>query len=232
MSDQNPPTERGTRGGTLAIIAALVVVIVAAVVIGVVSAQPQRIDVVPLSASSAPATSAAPVAAAAAPSVSAAPSPSAPASASSPAPSASAKASSAAPAPQPTTTAPIAKPAVIVKALTATVTEQAAVAGQAQGPGEIAGPAVRFTIRISNSTGKNVDLTGAVVNAYSGSNDAPATQLDEPGGRSFPDSVKDGQAVTGVFVFTIPVSQRDTVLVTLDTSVADAVVAFRGPAPK
>ncbi|WP_375399266.1 hypothetical protein [uncultured Amnibacterium sp.] len=242
MSDQNPEPTSGTRRGTVAIIAALAVVIVAAVVVGIVSAQRQHTDTALTSPTSSASISAAPTSAApvsgastAAP-TSAAPgaaaTPSASAAPSAPAPSASAQSSSAAPAPQPTTTAEIAKQAVIVKALTAKVTKQAAVVGTAQGPGEIAGPSVQFTIQIRNTTGTTVDLTSAVVNAYSGTDRAPATQLEEPGGRAFPDSVRNGRTATGVFVFNIPVAQRGTVLVTLDTSVANAVVAFKGPAPR
>lgn len=238
MSDTNPePTPAGRRG-TVAIIAALAVVIVAAVVIGVVSAQPAHRAAAAAPSSSAPTAG---VGAGAAPSVSAVPSASSSAAFSAPAgassapaavPLASAKAPSASPAPQPTKTASIARPATIVKALTAKVTKRAAVAGKAQGPGEIAGPAVQFTIRITNTTGSTVDLRSAVVNAYFGADDTPATQLEEPGGQPFPDSVRDGATATGVFVFTIPVAQRGSVSVTLDTSVANAVVAFKGPAPK
>lgn len=236
MSDPKPDPTRGTRRGTVAIVCALAVVIVAAVVIGIVSSQPK--DALAAAPSSGPAAvSATPVPAATttvAPGAAPDPSPrvSAAPSASAPGPSASAKASAVAPAPQPTKTADLAAPAVIEKALTAKVTKQVAVAGKAQGPGEIAGPSVQFTIRISNTTGKTVDLTGAVVNAYYGPDQNPASQLEEPGGRGFPESVKDGDSATGVFVFTIPSSQRGTVLVTLDTSVANAVVAFKGAAPR
>lgn len=244
MFDLKPDSARGTRRGTVAIICALAVLVIAAVVIGILAAQPRRATTAALSPSRAAAASAAPTSAAP---TSAAPTSTAPAgatsaaapsavpsvapSASAPAPSASSEATAAAPAPQPTKTAEIAKPAVIVKALTAKVTDQAAVAGTAQGPGEIAGPSVQFTIRISNTTGKTVDLASAVVNAYYGTDRTPASQLEEPGGHSFPESVKDGDSATGVFVFTIPSSQRGTVLVTLDTSVANAVVAFKGASP-
>lgn len=134
--------------------------------------------------------------------------------------------------PQPTRTASISAPATIVKALTAQVTKMEAVIGKADGPGEIGGPAVRFTITITNRTGKTVNLSDTAVNAYSGTAATPAVPLRMPGGVPFPASVANGRSATGVFVFNIPVASRSLVQVTVDTSVRNPVVAFRGPAPK
>ena len=135
-------------------------------------------------------------------------------------------------APQPTTTASISRPATIAKALTVRVTTMEAVVGEADGPGEIAGPAVRFTITITNRTGKTVNLSDTAVNAYYGADATPALPLRMPGGVPFPASVQDGRSATGVFVFSIPVASRSLVGVTVDTSVHNPIVAFRGPAPK
>ena len=107
-----------------------------------------------------------------------------------------------------------------------------AVQGKATGPGEIAGPSVRFTITIKNSTGKKVDLSSTVVNAYAGVDSAPAIPLQGPGGKPFPSSVADGGSATGVFVFNIARADRDRVEVTVDTSVRNPVVAFKGAAPR
>jgi len=143
-------------------------------------------------------------------------------------PSAAAK-----PDPQPTKTATIkGKGTLAIKPqLAATVTRMAAVQGKAQGPGEIAGPAVEFTIAITNDTGKPFNLANTVVNAYFGADASPAEQLISDG-HGFPKLLKDGESATAQFVFTIPEDQRDTVLVTVDTSVQNPVVAFRGPAPR
>lgn len=135
-------------------------------------------------------------------------------------------------APQPTRTSTISSAAPIVKELTARVAKVEAVRGEAQAPGEVAGPSVRFTITITNSTDASVDLTNTVVNAYYGSQATPATELAEPGGRPFPASVGAGRSTTGVFVFNIPAAQREQVKVTVDTSVQNPVVAFVGRAPR
>ena len=137
------------------------------------------------------------------------------------------------PSPQPTKTATIkGKVAVPIKTdLAATVTSMTAVEGKAEGPGEIAGPAVKFTIAITNNTGKPFDLTNTVVNAYYGTDVSPAEQLTSEG-TAFPKSLKDGESASAQFVFTIPEDERGSVLVTVDTSVQNPVVAFRGPAPR
>jgi hypothetical protein len=120
----------------------------------------------------------------------------------------------------------------IKKELTAAVVRSEAVAGKADGPGEIGGPAVRFTVRITNTTGAPVSLADTVVNAYYGSAETPAVQLRMPGGVDFPTSVADGGSATGVFVFNIPSASRSSVKVTVDTSVRNPVIAFQGSAPR
>jgi hypothetical protein len=139
-------------------------------------------------------------------------------------------ASSPAPTPQPTTSAPLASAAPIRTDLTAEVVAMKAVQGRATQPGDVAGPAVRFTIRLHNATAKTVGLTNAVVNATYGSDQEPAYPLSD--GTPFPSTVSAGKSVTGVFVFTVPESARGTVAVSIDTSTADPVVAFTGRAPR
>ncbi len=133
---------------------------------------------------------------------------------------------------QPTKSASITKPQTIVKAFTAKVTKMTAVQGVANGPGEIAGPAVRFTITLTNTTGEPIDLSTTVVNAYYGSDRTPADSLDGPGGSAFTKTLADGGTATGSYVFSIPEDERGTVEITIDTSVANSVVAFTGSAPR
>lgn len=146
------------------------------------------------------------------------------------------KAAKAAPAgqpePLPTKHATLEAPAVIASDLVADVVRMTAVKGLASAPGEVAGPAVRFTIRISNRTGRSISLANTVVSAYYGPKAVPAIPLEEPGGRPFPTSVGNGKSASGSFVFGIPTAQRDQVTVSVDTSVRNPVVAFKGAAPR
>ncbi|WP_158590153.1 hypothetical protein [Amnibacterium setariae] len=220
------PTARRSRWTAAAIVGALVAVLVVVTVVGLLTAG--RV---------APASSRTSSAAAAAPSSVPTTSPTpgstpTPTPTSTPAPSRTAAA--VAPRPQPTRTAAItaSAPVPIKKALSAEVVKTEAVQGTAEGPGEIAGPSVRFTIRLSNSTGRAVDLSSTVVNAYSGADGAPAVQLRSPGGRAFPTRVANGSSATGVFVFNIPSDERSKVEVTVDTAVGNPVIAFRGAVPR
>jgi hypothetical protein len=137
----------------------------------------------------------------------------------------------AAPTPQPTATTGLASTAPISSALTAKITAMKAVTAKATQPGQVGGPAVRFTIRLTNTSGAAVDLSSTVVNVYSGVDEAPAYQLDSDG-LVFPASVAKHSSVSGTAVFTIPVADRGQVRVTVDTSASATVVAFSGAAPK
>ena len=224
MTDPIQP-KRG-RWAAPALIAILAAVIVVVVVIGVVSAANSPKNAATTSSAAVPTGSASASASATASS--------SPSASSSPAASSTPTRTTpaAAATPQPTKTATISAPTAIVKSLTAKVTTMVAVQGKANGPGEVAGPSVRFTITITNSTGKAVDLSNTVVNAYYGPDSSPALELEQPGGKAFPASVKSGSAATGIFVFNIPTASRSKVEVTVDTSVNNPVVAFRGAAPR
>ena len=221
MSEQTD--RRRSRRGAAAIIAALVVVIAAVVVIALLSGGASN-------PTAAPTGSVNPVVTASSPAAADTPTPLT----TTPRTSPTTRAPSSAPAPQRTRTAPITEstPAVIKKELSVRVVKMEAVQGTADGPGEIAGPSVRFTIRIDNKTGKRVALSDTVVNAYYGADAIPAIQLLGPGGEPFPKSVQDGGSASGIFVFNIPSEQRGDVRVTVDTSVKNPVIAFEGKAPR
>ena len=137
--------------------------------------------------------------------------------------------------PKPQTTrspVPIHTPAQVKKGLTAAISKLEAVKGDANGPGEIAGPAIRFVLTLTNTSDATVPLDTTVVNAYYGKAETPATQLEKPGGAALPASVKPGGKATGTFIYSIPTKQRDDVLITVDYSVDVSLIAFRGKAPR
>lgn len=103
--------------------------------------------------------------------------------------------------------------------------------GEAQGPGEVAGPALRFELTVRNDTAAAVSLSATVVNLYAGAEQLPSTDLAEPGGVPLPDTVKPGQSATGTFVFAVPREARNPVKITVDYSAGIPVVVFEGQAP-
>lgn len=97
-------------------------------------------------------------------------------------------------------------------------------------PGEVAGPALRITLRVTNDTADDFATPAMVVNLYTGKDLTPAGPLLKPGGKEFPQTVPSGKSATGVYLFTVPKDQRDDVTVEVDLGVGTPVVVFRGDA--
>lgn len=127
---------------------------------------------------------------------------------------------------------PIKTPAEVKEGLTASITDVEAVRGKAEGPGEVAGPAVRFTLTLLNNSADEVPLNTTVVNLYYGKAKTPASPLSAPGGVPLPATVAAGGEASGTYVFVVPRKARNRVLITVDYSVDVSLVAFRGSVPR
>ena len=75
---------------------------------------------------------------------------------------------------------PIDAPAAVGNGIVAAIASVEPIDGTAVGPGNVAGPALRFTVRIDNGTGEAVSLDGVAVNLYYGADRTPASPLDDP----------------------------------------------------
>ncbi|WP_129338869.1 hypothetical protein [Cellulomonas endophytica] len=109
-----------------------------------------------------------------------------------------------APSAEPTVQAEPEEPVPVAAGVELTVVGLERVAGEAAGPGERAGPAVRVTVRVTNGGPAPLDLASAVVNAYVGPELVPASGLSGPGAQPFPPSAAPGGSADGVFVFLLP----------------------------
>ena len=125
---------------------------------------------------------------------------------------------------------PLKTPAEVKAGLTARISDIEAVDGEATSPGEIAGPAVRFTLTLANASDAEVPLETTVVNVYYGKARTPASPLSE-GAAPLPARVAAGDEVTGTYVYVIPRKSRERVLITVDHSVDVSLVAFEGSMP-
>ena len=105
------------------------------------------------------------------------------------------------------------------------------VQGEARGVGEVGGPAVQFTLEVTNTTAAPISLAEAVVNVERGADRIPAEELSGPGAVPFPAEVAPGQKVSGVFVFQVPPEERKTVRVLFHYQAVLPVAAFEGAAP-
>lgn len=124
--------------------------------------------------------------------------------------------------------APLNETAPITPGLTAEITRIEPVDGTARGPGEVAGPSLRVTVTIVNSTSADAPLNTTVVSSYYGADLTPAPELREPGGSPLPASVGAGKTVTGVYIFTVPEGDRRNVTVMVDYSVDVDPLVFQG----
>jgi hypothetical protein len=88
-----------------------------------------------------------------------------------------------------------------------------AVDGEANGPGEIAGPAVRVAVVATNDSPSPVLLEGVVVDLTYGAQNTSAAPLSGPGALRFSGEVAPGASATGVYVFDVPVDERGSVSV-------------------
>lgn len=107
-----------------------------------------------------------------------------------------------------------------------------AVEGEANGPGEIAGPAVRVTVVAANDSPSPVLLEGVVVDLTYGAQNTSASPLSGPGALRFSGEVAAGATATGVYVFDVPVDERGAVSVLVSYAAAVSPVVFQGEAPK
>jgi hypothetical protein len=112
--------------------------------------------------------------------------------------------------------------------VTVTVPEVEEVTGEANVPGEVGGPALRFSVELTNGTGETLDLRTVAVNAYYGPDRAPATPLLKPGGRAFVPEVAAGDSATAAFVFSVPPELQDEVVLEIDPGVESPIVIFTG----
>jgi len=131
---------------------------------------------------------------------------------------------------------PVAPPAAIDEpreqdGVEAVVTGLESVAGEAEGIGQIGGPAVRFRISVTNNTSAALDLMDALVTVEAGLDGEPATELIGPGAVPFPESVAPGGQATATYVFSVAPELRSRILIRFNYSAAAPILAFEGPAP-
>jgi hypothetical protein len=112
--------------------------------------------------------------------------------------------------------------------LTASVRSIEAIQGAAFGPGNIAGPALRVTVRLQNGTGAPVALDGVAVDLSTGVEATPASPLEDRSRSPFSGTVAAGDTADGVYVFTVPTDRRDLVTVSVGYRPGAPLMVFTG----
>lgn len=130
----------------------------------------------------------------------------------------------------PTTRAPINKPGNLGNGVVVEVVGVQSVKGTARGPGQIAGPALRVTISVKNSTGKPISMDSTVLNLYYGTAKTPASPLSGPGVKELTGSIRTGSTAAGKYVFGVPKNQRAHIQVEFSYTTDAPTVIFSGAA--
>ena len=105
-----------------------------------------------------------------------------------------------------------------------------AVEGTATGPGNVAGPALRVTVRLENGTAGPVSLDGAVVTMAHGAAQTPASPLDDPSAAPLSGVLEPGDSAVGVYVFTVAEDAREAVTVSVGYRPGAPYLVFTGAA--
>lgn len=119
----------------------------------------------------------------------------------------------------------------LVPGVTGRITAVESVLGTASGPGEVAGPAIRFKVEFKNSTSSSLTLATTVINVEYGPARTPAGELSGPGVELLPLELAVGQTSSGTYVFSVPADQRDVVRITVDYAVDVEPLIFEGTVP-
>ena len=120
------------------------------------------------------------------------------------------------------------QPAAVGNGITAEVVSLEAVEGTGQGPGNIAGPALRVTVRILNGTTGPVSLDGVAVDLTYGEEQVPASPIGDPSSAPFAGSLQPSESREGVYVFTVPADDRELVTLSVGYQAGAPFMVFTG----
>ena len=121
------------------------------------------------------------------------------------------------------------EPAAVGNGITADVVSLEAVEGSGRGPGNIAGPALRVTVRITNGTTGQVSLDGVAVDLAHGEEQVPASPIADPSSAPFVGSLSPSENREGVYVFTVPADDRELVTLSVGYQAGAPFMVFTGP---
>lgn len=98
---------------------------------------------------------------------------------------------------------------------------------EAQVPGEISGPGLAFTVRITNETSEAVPLSGVTVNLLDAEG-APGLPMSGPPARAFQGELAPGDSVRATYVFATAEGWSAPVRLEVSYSTDASVVVFEG----
>ncbi len=123
------------------------------------------------------------------------------------------------------------EPAASDEGMRAEVVSVEAVQGTASGVGNVAGPALRVTLRLENGTPEPVTLDFVTAELAHGADRTPAPRVNDPSEAPFVGTLEPGAAAEGVYVFTVPEDDRAQISVAVGYRAGAPYLVFTGPAP-
>ncbi|HEY5822679.1 MAG TPA: hypothetical protein VIT20_11925 [Propionibacteriaceae bacterium] len=113
--------------------------------------------------------------------------------------------------------------------VTARLGEIRSVTAKASGPGEVSGPGLAVTVRVSNGSKASVGLDQVVV-TVTGADGSPGNAMSGKPAKPLSGQVAAGKSASGVYVFTLDQGQRDPITVNLTLGGGEVVLVFTGKA--
>ena len=98
------------------------------------------------------------------------------------------------------------------------------------GPGEVGGAGIVVSVTVGNSTDAEISLSGLVVNVTYGADNVPASPV-ESASDTVPASLAAGAASTIEYGFIVPVEERGSVSIVVDSGSQARAAVFQGEAP-
>jgi hypothetical protein len=126
------------------------------------------------------------------------------------------------------TRAPLREKADVDDGIAVRVSRIQTVDGEAQGPGEVAGPALRVSVEVENTSGEDVAMDLALTNLYYGKDRTPASTLSGPGASPLPGTLAAGQKASGRYVFGVPARGRNPLVVEFSLRADRPTILFEG----
>ncbi len=97
--------------------------------------------------------------------------------------------------------------------------------------GEIAGPALRVQVEVTNNSDAEISLERTLVEVTYGDDRAPGVVLSGSGTTPFAESIAPGDSSTSTVVYVVPLDQRSVVQIAVTQTTGTPIVVFEGAAP-
>lgn len=122
---------------------------------------------------------------------------------------------------------PLDKPVAYGDGVTAKIVGIVPTTASAKVPGEVSGPAIRLTVKLTNGSKTAIDISNVVVNLYDQTG-AAAGLITSGGDKPFSGSLKPAGTADGIYLFTVATTKRKPVTVNVIYQGAKPVGVWKG----